>query len=407
MPDFARSIVRFLLGDADAIRRLASWSPLLGVGAVLVLTAGIAREYDHEYFASQPQAFLLPLAASFATATLVYGSLRLFVLRGPRSQARGRYRSFLGLFWLTAPLAWIYALPVERVLEPVPAALCNIAFLAVVASWRVWLMSRVAVVLFGATFPRALGAILLPSSLLVMGVGLVVPFRLVPLMGGISLAPETQLLVRAAGFATTGSLLAFVAAGVLLAANPNRPTTPLARPASAAFPALPMLVLLLGWVAVAAAPQLEVRRSDRLDALLAQERYREALDLVSTSEPGDFAPTRRIAPDPQQNGSGSQIHLPRLFEVMDGSEPDWVRALYLDYLAIVLGPGYFLPPLEFLEIYAEKLAQLPEGAEFARAHRDDLERIAAVYLERDAAQGEGSREEGQRLREAYRALGVF
>ena len=72
----------------------------------------------------------------------------------------------------------------------------------------------------------------------------------------------------------------------------------------------------------------------------------------------------------------------------------------------MLGPGYFQPPLEFLEIYAEKLALLPEGAEFARAHRADLERIAIPYLERDTAQGEGSTED-QRLREAYRALGVF
>jgi hypothetical protein len=406
MPDLARSIVRFLFGDADAIRRLASWSPLLGVGAVLVLTAGIAREYDHEYFASQPQALLLPFVASFATATLVYGSLRLFVLRGPRSQARGRYRAFLGLFWLTAPLAWIYALPVERLMEPVPAALFNIAFLAVVASWRVWLMSRVAAVLFGASFPRALGAILLPSSVLVWVAGFVIPFRLVPLMGGISLAPETQLLVRAAGIATIGSVLAGVAACILLAANPNRPTTPLAPAVSAAFPVLPMLVLLLGWVAVAAAPQLEVRRSEQLEALLAEERYREALEFVSTFEPGDFAPTRRIAPDPQRVGSGSQIHLPRLFVVMDGSEPAWVRALYLDYLAIVLGPGYYQPPLEYLSIYAEKLARLPEGADFARAHRADLEQVATPYLERETAQGEGSKER-QRLREAYLALGVF
>jgi len=56
--------------------------------------------------------------------------------------------------------------------------------------------------------------------------------------------------------------------------------------------------------------------------------------------------------------------------------------------------------------FATGVVLLPEGAEFARAHRDDLERIAIPYLERDTAQGEGSTED-RRLREAYRALGVF
>jgi hypothetical protein len=376
------------------------------VGAVLVLAARIAREYDHESVASRPQLFLLPLVASFATATLVYGSLRLFALRGPSRRAPRRYRTFLGLFWLTAPLAWIYALPVERFMDPVPAALCDIAFLAIVATWRVWLMSRVVCVLFGAPFPRALGAILLPSSLLVMVIGFVTPFRLVPLMGGISLAPETQLLVRAAGIATMGALVAFVASGVLLAANPSRPTTPLAPPVSTPFPVLPMFASLLGWVVVAAVPQLEERRSERLEALLVEERYRDALDLVSASEPGDFAPTRRIAPDPQRMGSDSLFHLPGLFAAMNGSEPDWVRTLYFDYLAIALGPGYHRPPRESLLVYVEKLALLPEGDAFARAHRADLERLATLYLEPGAEHG-GDSAESARLRRAYLAPGVF
>jgi hypothetical protein len=183
MSNPARWILRFLLGDAEAIRRLASYGPVLGVGAVLVLTAGIAREYDREYVAERPELFLLPFAASLAAATLLYGSLRLFILRGPRSQAVGRYRAFLGLFWMTAPLAWLYAVPVERFFEPVPAALLNIAFLAVVATWRVGLISRVVSVLFGAPFPRALGAILLPSSLLALAVSFFTQISLVPLMG--------------------------------------------------------------------------------------------------------------------------------------------------------------------------------------------------------------------------------
>ena len=91
---------------------------------------------------------------------------------------------------------------------------------------------------------------------------------------------------------------------------------------------------------------------------------------------------------------------------MNGGEPDWVRTLYLDYLAIVLGPGYYRPPLESLLVYLEKLALLPEGEAFARAHRADLERLATLYLEPGAEQG-GDSAEGARLRQAYLALGML
>jgi hypothetical protein len=370
-----------------------------------VLTAGIAREYDRAYVAERPELFLLPIAASLATATLLYGSLRLFVLRGPRGQARGRFRAFLGLFWLTAPLAWIYAVPVERFLEPVPAALLNITFLAVVATWRVALISRVAAVLFGAPFARALGAILLPSSLLVLTLSFFTQISLVPLMGGISLAPETKVLLRAAGFAATGAVVLGLAALALLAASPNRSTTPVPPPSPAHFPTLPLAALLLLWTALAAYPQLEVRRNARVDALVAAERYREALDLLSSHTPRDFSPTRRIAPDPQRAGSRSGRHLPGIISAMDGRDASWVRALYLDYLAIQIGPEYHRPPLEALTSTAQSLARLPEGADFARVHRVDLERIAAAWLG-DAVEGAEPSSELRTLLEAYQPLGI-
>jgi hypothetical protein len=405
MSDLVRWVPRFLLGESEAIRRLAAWRPTLGVGAVLVLTAAVAREYDREYLVERPELLLLPFAASLGVAALTYGSLRLFALRGPPEHARGRFRVYLGLFWLTAPLAWLYAVPVERFLAPVPAALFNVCLLAAVAIWRVWLIARVSTVLFGAGFRRALGAILLPSSLLVLVLSFASQISLVGVMGGISLAPETRILVNAAHVAFLGSIAAGVASLVLLGAAKAVPTTAVPPASPSRFPVLPLAVLLLLWLGIAAYPQVEVRRHARVDAFLADERYRETLDLLSASEPRDFAPTRRIAPDPQRNGSGSWRHLPGLLAAMDGSEARWVRDLYLSYLGIQIGPEHHRPPMESATIYAQALARLPEGAAFVGEHRADLERIASAHAT-NGAQREQRPAEYRLLLEAYRQLGI-
>jgi hypothetical protein len=90
---------------------------------------------------------------------------------------------------------------------------------------------------------------------------------------------------------------------------------------------------------------------------------------------------------------------------MDGSEASWVRALYLDYLGILIGPEYHPPPRDALTSYAQSLARLAEGADFARTHRADLERIAAARVG-DAAKGAAHSPDEQPLLEAYLRLGI-
>ena len=48
---------------------------------------------------------------------------------------------------MTAPLAWLYAIPYERFLSPVGATRANLWTLGLVAAWRVLLIIRVLVVL--------------------------------------------------------------------------------------------------------------------------------------------------------------------------------------------------------------------------------------------------------------------
>src|ERR1700751_1245326 len=122
------TLLRFLIGDRAAILQLAGSRWTLLIGLLFVLSAGFAREYDGEDLLHEPWHLLLPMAASLVSSFLLYCILYGFSTfnrqDGPSFFAG--YRSFLSLFWLTAPLAWLYAIPYERFLDPLPATQANL-----------------------------------------------------------------------------------------------------------------------------------------------------------------------------------------------------------------------------------------------------------------------------------------
>src|SRR5687768_5420597 len=114
------TLCRFFWGDANAIRTIAQSPRALWVGALFVLSAGFAREYDGEDLLHEPWHLLVPFVASIAASFILYAILFYFVaaedVEGP--PVLSAYRSFLGLFWMPAPLAWLYAVPYEHFLDP-------------------------------------------------------------------------------------------------------------------------------------------------------------------------------------------------------------------------------------------------------------------------------------------------
>jgi hypothetical protein len=133
-----QTLVRFLFGDRDAILRISNSRYALPLGLLLVLSAGFAREYDGEDLRSEPWHLLIPLSASLALSFILY-SLIEGIARCQRKRNlfwRG-YGIFLSLFWMTAPLAWLYAIPVERFLSAADSARANLWLLGIVSVWRV------------------------------------------------------------------------------------------------------------------------------------------------------------------------------------------------------------------------------------------------------------------------------
>lgn len=148
------TLVQFLCGSRAAILHLASRRDTFWLGLVLVISAGFVREYDRSDLLHKPWLVLRPLVAtvgmSLALLPLVEFVARRRGVTG--GQFWKRFRTFLSLFWMTAPLAWIFILPVERLMSADDATITNLWFLGVVSVWRVLLIARVLAVLY---VPRA------------------------------------------------------------------------------------------------------------------------------------------------------------------------------------------------------------------------------------------------------------
>ncbi len=124
-------------------------------GIVFAWIAGVGRYWDH------PSAELWQYLGLGSVIYIFVLALILWVLVYPIRQGPWTYKSVLTFVALTSPLAWLYAVPVERFMELDLAVSLNVAFLAVVALWRVGLLVH-----FLKTYGRfTTGAVFLISAL--------------------------------------------------------------------------------------------------------------------------------------------------------------------------------------------------------------------------------------------------
>lgn len=193
-----RTLVLYLLGNRAAILQVAATKHALWLGLLFVLSAGFAREYDGEDLLHEPWHLLIPLGASLATSTLLFAVIWI-VFHGWRTFPRGKYAEFLTLYWMTAPLAWIYAIPVERFLDARTAMIVNLCLLAIVSVWRVVLIIRVISVLFDTSMLRVAWPVTLFADSLLIVIIASTPNLLV-IMGGVRTDTSEGVLRATATF---------------------------------------------------------------------------------------------------------------------------------------------------------------------------------------------------------------
>lgn len=320
----------YLLGNRGAIERIASSRRALWAGALLVLSAGIARNYDHLYLLAQPEWIYGPFGMSLFSAVFIWLILRTEISRSSDDVKPPTFRTFLTLFWLTAPCAWLYGFPVERFTDLVVATKWNFAFLMVVSVWRVALIVRAVTVLTGAGAGRILSFVLLPACIEMFAGSVIKGLSLIGIMGGVRLPPHHEFLKQASDFVATGSF--WVGAASLLAmlvyalGGWGRANRPLSRnvvaerkgviPTAAAF--------LLAWLVMAVPVQRPVSANYQLHRHFAKEQVREGIAFAAARQRSDFSPIHFLPPDPYGIGGD---YIP-LLETMDGNEPEWLREVW-------------------------------------------------------------------------------
>ncbi len=332
----------YLLGKGAAIRELAENRATIWVGIILVLLTSIARNYDQTLILEKPFFWLFgALLFSLVSGTWLYLVVYTDFIRSAAADADdvkpefwGRWRTFMGLFWMTAPVAWLYAIPVERCFDSLTAAKANLLLLGIVSLWRVLLMTRVVQFLTRARFIAVLLWVLFAAAveiLVVFFFGGAFAQAIMRGMGGMRNSPEEALVLSALGsvfsVAVWGSPVLLITAffvGRLQTAED------LPAPVRSSFNARWLIVFAVIWIGLAVLPQIELSRNVKVERLMAAGEYRAALNYMSARERKDFSPARVLVPNAYEYPIFEE--LPACFAVVQANDAPWVQAHLLQRL---------------------------------------------------------------------------
>lgn len=162
MIDLLRSAVRLLTFRSTREEMLAWDGRHLAFGLVCTWLAGIGRYYDN------PRAGLVQMLGVGSVVYVFFLAAFLAVAIAPLRPRDGTYRRMLTFITLTAPPAFLYALPIELWCTVQTASTVNSVFLGIVASWRVALLLFYLVRFSGLRWYAGLTALTLPLMLIVV-----------------------------------------------------------------------------------------------------------------------------------------------------------------------------------------------------------------------------------------------
>ena len=313
----------FLLGNGEAIRRLAATPRLWVVGLLFTVSAGLAREYDAEDLLAEPWHLLIAPGASLVAATTLWLFVQLSGIRrwvwsskpvessmqpdttpgdlevpppkpSPAPRLLDSYLAFLGLFWLTAPLAWLYGIPYERMMSAGEAASSNLWTLLLVGLWRVVLMARVLQVLYGIGGVVASIIVLLFGTVLMLAALFTMPVPIFAVMGGVRLGEADRSLALLALLGKFIGSIAAVVLGLLWTATFLDQRRWSWHVAAVVVPVRPLVVLALAaiawWCAWLPLTQPEQQLRHHVEQALRKTDFATGLTLLASQPPEAFPP---------------------------------------------------------------------------------------------------------------------
>lgn len=357
------TLLRFLFGGRQAIIDVATCQGTLWVGALFVLSAGFAREYNQEDLLRDPWYVLIPLVASLATSFVLFALLALAASNRAATPVPffPYYRAFLSLYWMTAPLAWLYALPVENYLSAADSVRVNLSLLGIVSLWRVLLIARSASVLLGSSYLAAFFLVMFFADTLALGALYFSPLPIINVLGGISHTESESVIIDAAlmvGFFGGITWLVWLIATMVILGSKGK-WTPLEIDSdhrnriSKPLWALAIASLLI-WVMVLplTQPAQQVRRQAESDLL--NDRVEAGLRLMSAHERGDFPP--HWDPPPWHGYGQNEPHMADVINLLQNDQAaEWVVKIYSDKVKLEFDNTYSETRRKELRALIEKL----------------------------------------------------
>lgn len=384
------TVFQYQVGQAKAIEEVAGNSRSIWMGMALVLMTAVARNYDQNLISESWLWLIGPLLFSVVSGSLTFSIVFwAWFKRGEPDAEAGYWREwrvFMGLFWMTAPVAWLYAIPVERLMDSLAAAKANLTLLGIVSAWRVALLARAVSVVNRGPFLHALGWIATAAALEILLVLVVGAFtggqferRVLAGMGGLRNSPEESLMIGALSNVFTGAMIAFptLALVMFFAVKRGEVSTAPAQTKRGA-PILGLLGLAVFWIAVAWPAQQEQARFVEHKKLIEAGNYRGAIDFLARHARKDYPASRRLEPSPYER----PIHerLPPLMKELNERDPQWVRNLYLSYAAVYFSNFELFVRAEALTDLLIGIEELPEGKKWFEANREALKNVHVAFM---------------------------
>jgi hypothetical protein len=321
-----KTIGQFLIGNREAVKTVASSPKAIRLGLLFIVSAGLARNYDHHLLLQEPLWIGGPIGMVIFSSLFIYFFIEFFG-RFPKTKTpASNFIGFFICFTMTAPLAWLYGIPVENFTSPLDAAIFNFSILLIVSIWRVALMVRVTSVLFGFHPSRAFALVAIPASAEMFFATLISSISIVGIMGGMSLSPADAFLLKATGFVTYASVVVFIL-GILTAIigpkgnvtswYPERP-----QPKITPISWLAALVIIGLWLVISITPQEKLATREHLRNLIKAEQYEEAAEFAKTKTRADF-PTHQTL----FAGRSSDHRPPTAMDLLVHHDdwPEWLR----------------------------------------------------------------------------------
>lgn len=330
-----RTLFFFLVGSREAILKIAGSRWSLVVGFLFVISAGFARYYDSAYLVSEWTVMLRGIGVSVFNSLSFFVVASLFATRGVEWKGfLTRYVNFLGLFWMTAPTALLYAIPYERFLSPLDAVHANAWTLAFVSVWRVVLITRILSILLGVSWIAMLFPVLLISDAAVLAASMMMPQPIVDLMGGFQLTEVEREISRSTFAVRAYSMLALpiLLIATLIAGSLVRRmgTFVIERRNDRPIGLLIVAALsIVAWIPVLVRVQPEQRLRFRAEQLLRAGQVAEAITEMSRHERKAYPPV--WDPPPRLLYREDKPSMSNLRKSIRENRPaEWVSSIYVE-----------------------------------------------------------------------------